>query len=99
MRNRLIRSAVGVMAMVAMTAISLAQPPGGFGGPFGGPGGGPPMRMFGPAAPTAATLLEMPEVQAELKLTEEQKKSVNALLQDGEDGRDAKEDGGCWQGD
>ena len=40
------------------------------------------MRMFGPPVPTAATLLEMPEVQAELKLTDAQKESATKLLEE-----------------
>ncbi|MFO1003677.1 MAG: hypothetical protein U0936_25380 [Planctomycetaceae bacterium] len=53
-------------------------PPGGGGfGPPGGPGFGPPMG--GPAA--AMAILGMPAVQAELKLTDEQKKSVGEITQ------------------
>ncbi len=53
-------------------------PPGGGGfGPPGGPGFGPPMG--GPGG--AMAILAMPEVQAELKLTEEQRKSVDEIAQ------------------
>lgn len=75
-----------VVAVTAWPLLSLAQepgsappdgaPPGGPGGPpfFGGPGGPPPMMFSDPAS-----LLRMPAVQDELKLTDEQKKSVEAI--------------------
>lgn len=53
-------------------------PPGGGGfGPPGGPGFGPPMG--GPGG--AIAILGMPEVQAELKLTDEQRKIVDEISQ------------------
>lgn len=83
MRNRLFQSVFGLLAMLAIAAACLGQPPGGPPGggfPGGGFPGGPQVRMFGPPVPTAATLLEMPEVQTELKLTDAQKASATKLL-------------------
>jgi spore coat protein CotH len=81
MRKRLLSTFLCVMAVVALRSASMAQPPGGpGGGGFGGGPGGPQIRMFGPQPPTAATLLEMPEVQTELKLTDAQKQSATKLL-------------------
>lgn len=89
MRNRSRQTTLAVAVIFTLAASSMAQPPGGpggpgggFGGGFGGGPGGPQMRMFGPPAPTAATLLEMAEVQAELKLTEDQKKAATKLLEE-----------------
>ena len=72
-------STILLLALAAVSTSILAQqgpPGGGFGPPgFGPPGFGPPGG--GPAA--AMAMLGMPEVQSELKLSEEQKSAVQLI--------------------
>lgn len=83
---------IGIATMAFLAVAALAQEPsqggpgGGFGGP-GGQGGPPPFMMGGPGggtglAPTSQ-LLQRKDVQAELKLTDEQIKQIQALRPQG----------------
>ena len=63
-------------AAMAQDAPQGFGPPGGFQGP-GGPGFGPPPGR----ADSAVALLGMPEVQDELKLSDDQKKSIDEISQ------------------
>ena len=73
---------VGVVLVMASLATLASAQPGGGGGP-GGFGGGMGMGgMFGGGGPaTVMSLLAMPTVQTELKLTDDQKTKVQDLSQ------------------
>lgn len=91
MKNSIILKAVVAVALVAMTLPALAQGGQGQGG-GGGRGGfgqfGGRQGMMGPGG-GIGTLVNRPDVQTELKITDDQKKKLEAISQKARDDRRA----------
>lgn len=80
----MLRKILVLGALLALTCASIAQP--GFGGGQGGPGGRRGgMRMFGGMAMPPSMLLQRDDVQADLKLTTEQKDKLTDIQEKARD--------------
>lgn len=95
MKNSIILKTVVAVALVAMTLPALAQGGRGQGGGgrqqggFGQFGGRQGMMMGGPGGGGIGMLVNRPDVQTELKLTDDQKKKLEAISQKARDDRRA----------
>ncbi|MCW5942972.1 MAG: hypothetical protein KIS66_12115 [Fimbriimonadaceae bacterium] len=86
MKNSMILKTVAIVAVIAMTLPAMAQ---GGRGQGGGGFGGRQGMMMGPGGGGIGMLVNRPDVQTELKLTDDQKKKLEAISQKSRDDRRA----------